>query len=336
MLQNSNLPRLFALLVAAATAFSTSAAEDPAPPESLPTPPPVIERAPLPARSDAMASGLLHQLPADEFVSLEAGGHDFVALWRPANVGTSKGVIILLPGEGESADWPQGIGPLRRGLPDYGWQTLSISLPDSPNLIPQRYAEVEQEPATTQPDKEDGAETEEPAEQDSPDEAGYLPEQTAAPAEEPPPATAKADDMDNNEMESEQITQRIQAALAYARGQQPAAIVFLGQGNGAYWAARFLQQQTPADVTHLVIIQPRQPEGQDQSLAQLVPPLKLATGDFYYEEGGGNQTGARDRLNASRRIKHPAYRQIKLAPQTGDPVADQEQLLRRVRGWLSR
>jgi hypothetical protein len=338
MLLNLKLPRLLALLVAAATTCSASAADEPAPPETPITPAPAIERAPLPSRSDAMASGLLHQLPAGEFVSLEAGGHDFVALWQPANAGTSKGVIILLPGEGESADWPQGIGPLRRGLPDHGWHTLSVSLPDSPSLIPQRYAEVENVPTTTQPDQKDGVETEEPAEEESPEEAGYLPEETAAPTEDALPAVDEADDaggVADNEMESEQITERIQAALEYARSKQPASIVFLGQGNGAYWAARFVQQHAPANVTRLLIIQPRQPEGQEQSLAELVPSLKLATGDFYYEAGSGNQAAARDRLNASRRIKHPAYRQIKLAPQTGNRAADQEQLLRRVRGWLT-
>lgn len=57
---------------------------------------------------------------------------------------------------------------------------------------------------------------------------------------------------------------------------------------------------------------------------------------FYYQTESGQQTAARDRLNASRRIKHPAYRQIALAPATGNREADQEQLLRRVRGWLSR
>lgn len=82
------------------------------------------------------------------------------------------------------------------------------------------------------------------------------------------------------------------------------------------------------------MIQPRQPEGQDESLVQLIPTLKLATGDFYYKNGRGDLAAARERLNASRRIQHPAYRQVGLPPQTGERQADQEQLLRRIRGWL--
>lgn len=277
---DSHSLRLIALFVATATVFSISAAEEPASPEPEATPAPTIERAPTPSRSDAMASGLLHQLPVNEFVSLRAGAHDFVALWHPANVGDPKGVIILLPGEGESADWPRGAGPLRRGLPEHGWHTLSISLPDSPSLIPQRYAEAEKQPATDQPEVESGTEAEGPAHADSPSEAGYLPEETAAPPGEPTTETPGADNRGELKEEAEQITQRIEAAIAFARSKQPAAIVFLGQGSGAYWAARYLQQQAPADVTHLVIIQPRQPEGQDESLAQLVPPLTMPTGDF--------------------------------------------------------
>lgn len=297
------------------------------------------ERPPLRPRSDIMTSDLLRQLPDKEFVSLTAGTDDFAALWRPANVGEPRGVIILLPGEGESADWPRGIGPLRRGLPDHGWHTLSLSLPDSPGPVFPAVANVAEDAAEPLVEVAE-TEAEQLADDSAPSEAGYLPEETAAVPSEPAiddtetkepnkPATPKA-------AQAEQIAERIEAALAFARSKQPSTIVLVGQGTGGYWAARYLQQVAPSDVRYLAVIQPRQPEGQDERLEQLVPALKLATGDFFYKGGRADLSAAHGRLNASRRILHPTYRQVELPPPTGDRNVDQEQLVRRVRGWLDK
>ena len=327
--------RLLALLSAATTALSVSATDEPATQETAPAPA-TIQRPPLPSRSDTMAADLLRQLPSAEFVNLTAGSDDFVALWRPANIGAAKGVIILLPGEGESADWPRGIGPLRRGLPDYGWHTLSLSLPDSPSAISDAAPEEPAEPPIDQTEND----AEPPLEDEPPSEAGYLPEETAAKPDEPPIEVTEADEPIEPAVaqpnQAEQITERIEAALAFARSKQPAAIVLLGQGTGSYWAARYLQQLAPADVRHLLMIQPRQPDVQDEPLTQLVATLKLATGDIYYRNSVSQRSAARERLNASRRNSHPAYMQVGLQPLNGDLKTEQEQLLRRVRGWLDK
>lgn len=325
----------------------SNAADEPIAAEPSATSEPVkTQRPPTASRADAMAADLVRQLSASEFVSLKEGDADFVALWRPANAGSPKGVIILLPGEGESADWPSGIGPLRRGLPDHGWHTLSLSLPDSPALIPTAGAVTEAKQTDETPGNEPAAEDSPADPVEAPSEAGYLPEETAAPAAEPPltpddeppadDAAAVSEEDRPQPDQPERIAERIEAALAFARSKQPKAIVFLGQRTGGYWAARFLQQQGPADVKQLGLVRPQQPEGQEEPLAQLVPRLKLATGDFYYKDGVGSQSAARERLNASKRLDHPAYRQVGLPPQTGDRQVDQEQLVRRVRGWLDK
>ncbi len=55
----------------------------------------------------------------------------------------TEGVVIIVPGAGESADWPQAIGPLRRKLPDAAWGSLSLSLPDlSVDTLPPRVIEA--------------------------------------------------------------------------------------------------------------------------------------------------------------------------------------------------
>ncbi|MHA5656568.1 DUF3530 family protein, partial [Pseudomonas aeruginosa] len=62
---------------------------------------------------------------------------------------------------------------------------------------------------------------------------------------------------------------------------------------------------------------------------------KLATGDFYYRDARADREAARLRMQAGKRQKHPAYVQIVMQALPADPKAEQEQLYRRIRGWLS-
>lgn len=325
------LYRLRVGLCALALATSAGAsANEPAPASETPAP---IERPALSSRSASMAADLARQLPPAEVLSLQAGDEAFMALWQPANVAEPKGLVILLPSTGESADWPRGIGPLRRSLPDHGWHTLSLSLPDSAHYIAP--AEPEPQPEPEEPASED---SEPPAE---PEEAGYLPEETAA---LPGELSGEQDDETFETAEPakaaaglpERIDERIAAALDHARGLQAKTIILLGQGTGAYWAVRYLQQWAPDDVERLALIHPRQPDSQQEALAQLAPSLGLPTGDFYYRESDGARKQARERLNVSRRMDHPAYHQIGLTELTGEHKVRDEQLIRRVRGWLDR
>ncbi|MNG25708.1 hypothetical protein D3C84_1106040 [compost metagenome] len=66
-----------------------------------------------------------------------------------------------------------------------------------------------------------------------------------------------------------------------------------------------------------------------------LPELKLATGDFYYKDQPTDRDSALRRLHASKRQKHPAYLQIAMKGLPGDRATEQEQLIRRIRGWLS-
>lgn len=310
-------------------------------------PAPVIERPPQPTRSTSMASDLASRLPPAEVLELTTETESFLTLWQPANVATPRGLIVILPGEGESADWPSGIAPLRRNLPDHGWHTLSVSLPDASYVMPRL-------PTEAQPVEPENADApEETIEPVPPEEAGYLPEETAAAPEEDagePPTIAddadtEADAEDDVEEKAEgeveevelpeRIDQRISAALEHGRSLQVDTVILLGQGSGAYWAARHLQQQAPAEVTRLAMVQPRQPDGQ-QPLTELLPALRLPVGDFYYRENNRARNEARERLNISRRIDHPHYHQIGLTELVGEHGVKQEQLVRRIRGWLDR
>jgi len=66
---------------------------------------------------------------ADEVKKLLAGETEFSALFRDDMTGRARGVALFLPDWGLHAANNRGIDSLRTLLPDYGWVTLSMSVP---------------------------------------------------------------------------------------------------------------------------------------------------------------------------------------------------------------
>jgi hypothetical protein len=300
-----------------------------------------IPRAPLLERSEVSANALEQQLQPGEQQQLQAADEAFLGLWLPANTGNASGAVIIIPGGGESADWPQVISPLRHKLPDAGWQSLSITLPD-PNqpFVPARST-------ADAPGPEDGATTADGDDAaDAPTAAAPTDEQPtdaaddAAPAPTPESSQAAAETPGDPEtlrrLHAARVIARIEAAVAFAQQQQAQAIVLLGHGSGAYWAAHYLKERQPDNVRHLVVVASERPVDYGPGLDELLPGLKLATGDFYYKDRLSDRQAAIKRLQASKRQQHPAYTQVAMKALPGNTSAEQEQLYRRVRGWLSK
>lgn len=303
-------------------AFSVEAA-DPAPAATdKPAEEKPAERQPLLERSQEEAAALQRKLPAQEQQQLQAGSDTFLALWKPANSAEPKGAVIIVPGAGETADWPQAVGPLRRRLPDAEWSSLSITLPDlqgdaiAPRVI--EPAAAPKAPETTSKD----ATTAQPIEQAAGGEAEVAEQVVAETGEE----QAKAD--------ADRIFGRIDAAIAHAEQQSARSIVVLGHGTGAYWAARFLSERQTPQVEKLVMVDAQAPVKALPPLAELTPTLKLPTVDIFYMDKALDRNAALERMQASKRLKTSAFSQValKVLP---DKKAEQEQLFRRVRGWLN-
>lgn len=270
-------------------------------------------RPPQSERSADAAAALAEHLPAQEQQRLQAADESFLALWLPANAPQAHGVVILLGGDGESPDWPTSLGPLRRKLPDAGWHSLALGLPDPPDNQAQ----------TRRPDKP-GAAAETPAADETAPVAAVTEEMAATGAMPEDPSTRHA----------RRISQHIAAALELARRQQAKRIVLLGHGSGAYWAARYLGEEQPADVRNLLMLAVEPPADSSPALDELLPGLKLAIGDFYYGDRPAARLAAAGRAQASKRQAHPAYIQVALKALPGNPELQQEQLYRRLRGWL--
>ena len=298
-----------------------------APPAAAQAPTP---RAPLAERSLEDAQALERQVPKSEQQTLQAGSESFLALWKPANNSDPQGAVIIVPGAGENADWPNAVGPLRRKFPDVGWHTLSVSLPDLLADSPQ--ARVDPKPAAA-PDKGEGQSA--PA-KDTPADANANVAQATAAEPDAAQGTDAVEASDNSDpADAERIFARLDAAVAYAQQKNARSIVLLGHGSGAYWAARFISERQPPQVQKLVMVSAQTPARVEHDLESLAPTLKVPTADIYYATRTRDRHAAELRLQASKRQKDSQYRQMLLIAMPGNPSADQEQLFRRVRGWLS-
>jgi dienelactone hydrolase len=230
--------------------------------------------------------------------------------------------VIIIPGAGETADWPQAIGPLRRKLPDAEWSSLSITLPDlQSDAIAPRVIEPAAAPKAPETGSKD-ATTAQPIEQAAGGEAEVADQVVAETTEE----QTKAD--------AERIFARIDAAIGYAEQQSARSIVVLGHGTGAYWAARYLSEKQTSQVEKFVMVDVQTPTKAKPALVELTPTLKLPTADIFYMDKPLDRNAALERMQANKRLKTSAFSQVALKA-LPDNKAEQEQLFRRVRGWLN-
>ena len=81
------------------------------------------------AKEQRWAEQITDQLIVGEPVWLQADGYRFLSIYTPAETGAPRGTVLLVHGVGAHPDWPQVIHPLRSGLSEKGWRSLSIQMP---------------------------------------------------------------------------------------------------------------------------------------------------------------------------------------------------------------
>ncbi|MCG6869218.1 MAG: alpha/beta hydrolase family protein [Gammaproteobacteria bacterium] len=85
------------------------------------------------AKEKRWSDQIVDALMDGEAEYLKAGDQEFLAIYTEAADSPPKGGVILMHGIGVHPDWPQIVGPLRTGLPQRGWATLSLQMPILPN-----------------------------------------------------------------------------------------------------------------------------------------------------------------------------------------------------------
>jgi len=81
------------------------------------------------AREKRMADEIVDAILDGDPVNLAANGHEFLSIYTETGSGKPKGTVVLIHGRGFHPDWPEVVGPLRVGLAESGWHTLSVQMP---------------------------------------------------------------------------------------------------------------------------------------------------------------------------------------------------------------
>lgn len=79
------------------------------------------------AREKRLADEIVDAIFDGEPEMLEANGHAFLTIYTEAD--EPKGAVIVMHGRGFHPDWINVIQPLRVGLAESGWSTLSLQMP---------------------------------------------------------------------------------------------------------------------------------------------------------------------------------------------------------------
>jgi len=78
-------------------------------------------------REKRMADEIVDAILDGDAVFLKANDHAFLGIYTEAE--KSMGTAIILHGRGFHPDWQDAINPLRVGLSESGWNTLSVQMP---------------------------------------------------------------------------------------------------------------------------------------------------------------------------------------------------------------
>jgi pimeloyl-ACP methyl ester carboxylesterase len=219
--------------------------------------------------SDSLLSG--------EILELKAGETAFTGIYTEAEPGPSGRLVILVHGIGVHPDWPDVIYPLRTGLPERGWSTLSIQMPVLAND-----AQVKD----------------------------YLPL-------------------------FDEASPRLKAAAEYARKQGAKTLVIVAHSLGASMAARYVADNSDS-VDGLVIIGMGVIELDDKmngalALEKITLPVLDLSGsrdlDTVLDSSG-------TRAHAARKAGNQNYRQLQIEGADHFFIGVEDELVRRVYGWL--
>lgn len=81
------------------------------------------------AREKRMASEIVDSIMDGDTVMLQAGDVEFLGIYAETDADKPRGAVLVLHGRGYHPNWPDVVYPVRVGLLEQGWNTLSIQLP---------------------------------------------------------------------------------------------------------------------------------------------------------------------------------------------------------------
>lgn len=212
----------------------------------------------------------------DELDQVDAGGNNISLLTRQQGYARGLGHVLIVHGVGQHPDWHALIRPMRQKLPDYGWTSVSVEMPE---MV-----------------KEDG----------NIDHPALLAASTA----------------------------HFEAALTHMKSIGAERIVVIGYGMGARLAVNWINKTTPPAVKAIVLISMEdgsEKSGLDSNMDTV--SLNLPMLDILAENDKVQalEAGA-ERLRY--RLRLPQYRQLVIYAADQYYSQMEDELIKRIRGWL--
>lgn len=274
-----------------------------------------------------------------------------LALWRKQTSGTPYGAILLLHDDGQHPDWPFTLRPVRTNLTQFGWSTLSISLPDTvSNEIPPR-PDPTPTPAQTNEEKEetdssavDAEETAKLMEQDS--EVDKQAE-SATPVSQTP-TNVKQEPKVKKDFEK-LAQQHIEWGMRYLNEQGQFNIIVVAYGTAAYRAAKFINQEEGSGVNlkvkgkkqravrALALVSARNTIAtEEQEIVDFFNDPSMPIYDIYFDNHHLDEIESKKRKVFTKQQNFKHYYQFRMAEPKTAIFEGENQLTRRIRGFLNK
>ncbi|WP_041551522.1 DUF3530 family protein [Cellvibrio japonicus] len=315
-------------------------------PPSDPTPPPtnttVSESS---SSSTSSLSTLDRRLRAKELLAdalteeshwLETTEGKILALFRPTEDKVTKGALLLLHAAEDPQSWPPELENLRQKLPQYGWETLAISLPQAYAPEPPKRElapAVESQSSSSQaddPNTSTNAETTNASSSQS---------SSSTPTEDKPHTVAR----------EQLIKAYILAALNFLNQKGRFNLVVLVDNSSLYWCMQLLSPSIktntrdpntvdgPLQALVITNLQPQEPLTTAELEASF-SQSQLPVMDIFFGPDNSVQQAQRDKHRAvAMRNKLQHYQQTLLEAQPKVVEDDSNSfLLARIRGFMEK
>lgn len=254
---------------------------------------------------------------------------EFLGLYEPALRGQAHGVVLLLHDAGQHPNWQGTLSTLREYLPEKGWSTLSITLPnpESPKPPPPPTAEALAAAATSVGTAIEDSPGANESKEVFNDQTNSIGDGTFVPSSTSDPGTQEPSEIENI------ASDRIIAAVDYLQQQQVNPIVIYGQGLGATRAAAYVQEtgglgNSPQAFIMVDAYNTTPRKEYDLLLALNNPSLPII--DIQTTNTTSLSGDAKSRLTQARRNELDRYQQVILLKETPELLA------KRIYGFLTR
>ena len=288
-------------------------------------------------------------LPEDGLVWVEHYPEPFLAYWQADRSGQPDGALLILHSEGASPVWQNTTLPLHESLPDHGWATFALALPEpGAKKIPARTFAVKTLPVTPKPTDEAAGEAGEVSEVGE-GEVGEVEEATQAPVQPAEPPKKTADNTSNKVPVDQIIESRLESALRFLHDKGQFNIVIVGSGMNALHAQKFIDKITPKiqnpqlqgqlekPIRAMVLLNSRTAAvDQKEKFTDWFSDPELPVLDIFFKNDPRNQLAAKQRKSIAKRRGVVSYTQVAMNEFSGERSWGENRLSRRIRSFIEK